>query len=485
MRKLFGIIFALIIGFPMFAQVSVAPSPVPRIQFLDSNGHPLSGGRVFTYAGGTTTLENTYIDAGGISQNTDPIILNAGGFANIWLANKSYKFVVQNSSGSTQWTVDNVTGYLGLLNLSNTWTFPQTFTQALTILPSDNQLILGAPGSQTIFDAPPSAGTVTLHFQTGVSDTVVNRDSTDTLLNKTLVAPIINGGTQASPTITTPTINGVKIANSPGTYIVMPNETVTGTTLNRLAKFTAASPSGVVVTGSDTDGSIGVVIANAGISGIASIQQSGTGFCQFDNATTASDYVQIGTAGQCHDVGAVKPTIGQIIGRVLATNGSAGLLPIDLYPPEIVGVGYPRVVNRQSPSVISPASSFTSAGFNTGSSDATFRVSAFVRQQQTGIGCTGVTSTAWTFTYTDVSGSVTHPVLLTTKSDGSAGASNSIQIAATNGTIGSFVVSIPSFTFRAKSGTTYAFTGTYTAGANCTTDPGFNADIIYEQLTAD
>lgn len=478
-----SIIFILLL--PSSAQVSVAPANIPCFQFFDSNGNPLAGGRVFSYLAGTSTLENTYIDAGGIQQNTDPIILNSGGFACIWLANKSYKFVVQNSAGSIQRTMDNVTGYLGLLNLSNTWTFAQTFSQPITITPSDNQIILGSPGSQTILDAPPSSGTSTLHFQTSAAnETIVNRNSTDTLTNKTLTAPVIDLATENTPTITTPIINGVKISNSPGSYIVLPNDTGTGTTVNRLAKLNASNPSGAVITASDTSGVIGVVTSGAGITGNSTIQQSGYGFCQFDAATTANDYVQVGSSGQCHDAGSAKPTSGQIIGKVLASNTSGGLLPVILYPPEIIGPQFPKVVGSNHIQVVDPASGFIPSGISVGSSDATFRVSGFVRQVQTGSGCAGATTSVWTVGYTDVSGGLIHPVLLTIKADGSAGTTASIQIAATNGAAGNFVVSIPATTFRAKAGTTFGITGTYVVGASCTTDPGMEVNLIYEQLTA-
>jgi hypothetical protein len=60
--------------------------------------------------------------------------------------------------------------------------------------------------------------------------------------------------------------------------------------------------------------------------------------CVFDGATTAGDYVQISstTAGNCHDTGSASyPASGQLIGRVLSTNGAAGTYTIDLFPPEI------------------------------------------------------------------------------------------------------------------------------------------------------
>src|SRR5207249_3103167 len=60
--------------------------------------------------------------------------------------------------------------------------------------------------------------------------------------------------------------------------------------------------------------------------------------CVFDGATTAGDYVTISstTAGDCHDAGATFPTSGgQVLGRVLSTNGAGGTYAMVLYPGEL------------------------------------------------------------------------------------------------------------------------------------------------------
>lgn len=102
------------------AQVTVALSPVPHMQFLSSTGAPLAAGCVYTYSGGTSTFLATYTDSTGVTQNTDPIQLDSGGFANIWLTAVAYKFsVYSNPSGGAcpgtpgglmvlQWTVDGI-----------------------------------------------------------------------------------------------------------------------------------------------------------------------------------------------------------------------------------------------------------------------------------------------------------------------------------------------------------------------------------------
>lgn len=84
-------------------------TPTPKQQFFDVNGKPLVAGKVYTYAGGTTTPIATYTDQAGTTANTNPIILDSGGFANIWLqATLSYKFVVTDSNDVVQYTTDNI-----------------------------------------------------------------------------------------------------------------------------------------------------------------------------------------------------------------------------------------------------------------------------------------------------------------------------------------------------------------------------------------
>lgn len=83
-------------------------SAVPKLQFFDNNGNPLVGGRLYTYAAGTTTPLATYTDASAGTPNTNPIILDSRGEANVWLTAVSYKFVLKDASDVTIWTVDNV-----------------------------------------------------------------------------------------------------------------------------------------------------------------------------------------------------------------------------------------------------------------------------------------------------------------------------------------------------------------------------------------
>ena len=84
-------------------------TPTPKQQFFNSNGTPLVAGKVYTYAGGTTTPITTYTDQTGGTANTNPIILDSRGMANIWLQPTiAYKFVVTDADDVLQYTTDNI-----------------------------------------------------------------------------------------------------------------------------------------------------------------------------------------------------------------------------------------------------------------------------------------------------------------------------------------------------------------------------------------
>ena len=120
------------------------------------------------------------------------------------------------------------------------------------------------------------------------------------------------------------------------------NATSTGTTVNKLVKLTGAPSTAVLAATTDTSGIIGVCVGNCTTSGIAQIAISGEVSCVFSNATTAGHYVQISsaTAGDCQDSNsATPPATGQIIGRVLSTNGAAGTYVIYLYAADLSAGG--------------------------------------------------------------------------------------------------------------------------------------------------
>jgi hypothetical protein len=78
------------------------------MQFESAAGVPLSGGKVYTYAAGTTTPQATFTDYTGATPNANPIILNSRGEAAIWLGAASYKFKLTDANDVEIWTVDYI-----------------------------------------------------------------------------------------------------------------------------------------------------------------------------------------------------------------------------------------------------------------------------------------------------------------------------------------------------------------------------------------
>lgn len=79
-----------------------------RQQYFGNDGNPLVGGKLYTYLAGTTTPKVTYQDADGTVPNTNPIILDARGEAQVFWSG-SYKVTLKDSLNNTIWTVDKVT----------------------------------------------------------------------------------------------------------------------------------------------------------------------------------------------------------------------------------------------------------------------------------------------------------------------------------------------------------------------------------------
>jgi hypothetical protein len=92
-------------------------SPFPIMQFFDDNGDPLAGGKIYTYAAGTTTPKDTYVNASGTTANSNPIVLDSGGrvtntsyAVGLWLGDGDYKFILTDADDTQIWMLDNIAG---------------------------------------------------------------------------------------------------------------------------------------------------------------------------------------------------------------------------------------------------------------------------------------------------------------------------------------------------------------------------------------
>src|SRR5579872_7026608 len=84
---------------------------------------------------------------------------------------------------------------------NTTWTGSNTFTSAVAITPTTNQLAIGGGGKITTLSFTQPAASFTLTFpDAGGADSVVYLALAQTLIAKTLTAPVINGLTSSGST---------------------------------------------------------------------------------------------------------------------------------------------------------------------------------------------------------------------------------------------------------------------------------------------
>jgi hypothetical protein len=96
--------------------MAVFLSPVGGVaaQFFTNTGAVLTGGKLYTYAAGTTTPQVTYTTSSGNVARTNPVVLDAAGRVpdggEIWILPVSYKFVLKDSNDVLIATYDNIFG---------------------------------------------------------------------------------------------------------------------------------------------------------------------------------------------------------------------------------------------------------------------------------------------------------------------------------------------------------------------------------------
>jgi hypothetical protein len=240
-------------------------APQPKAQFFDANGSPLVGGKVYTYAAGTTTPLETYTDESGVTPNTNPVILDSRGECNLWFSTaSSYKVVLESATGTLQWTVDNISTYgtLASQNSNNVNITGGTIT-GVTLTVNVVGDVSGNAGTVTNGVYLDAVQTVTNKTLTGMASASTVKDSLGTdytigfrsipqSLNTTAAASDIGKHLYVSATTTVP--SGVFVAGNEFLVVNSSGSTVTltqgaGTTL-RLG--------GTATTGSRTIAAYGV-----------------------------------------------------------------------------------------------------------------------------------------------------------------------------------------------------------------------------------
>jgi hypothetical protein len=150
MSKKLAIIALLALTFVMAkAQTAVQPIADPHMSFVNAVGQACAGCKLSTFAAGTTTPLATFTDNTGTAQNTNPIILDPTGSANIWFTQASYKIVLDDPLGNTLWTVDNIPAICTLITCS--------FARPIPL----NLLAFGATGNNSTDDTSAFQSAVT------------------------------------------------------------------------------------------------------------------------------------------------------------------------------------------------------------------------------------------------------------------------------------------------------------------------------------
>ena len=82
-------------------------------QFFNNDGTVLAGGKLYTYAAGTSTPKTTYTTSAGTIAHANPIVLDSSGRVpggEIWLTAGTYKFSIFTSANVLIATYDNISG---------------------------------------------------------------------------------------------------------------------------------------------------------------------------------------------------------------------------------------------------------------------------------------------------------------------------------------------------------------------------------------
>ena len=94
--------------------VFLSPVGGAAAQFFTNTGAVLTGGKLYTYAAGTTTPLTSYTTSVGNVARTNPIVLDAAGRVpsggEIWITSVAYKFVLTDSTDVLIATYDNLFG---------------------------------------------------------------------------------------------------------------------------------------------------------------------------------------------------------------------------------------------------------------------------------------------------------------------------------------------------------------------------------------
>ena len=81
-------------------------------QYNKPDGKPLAGGKVYTYEAHTTTPKATYTDAQESAINTNPVILDEAGQANMYFGDGAYRIIIHDADGVLMSDIPSISRYV-------------------------------------------------------------------------------------------------------------------------------------------------------------------------------------------------------------------------------------------------------------------------------------------------------------------------------------------------------------------------------------
>ena len=314
-------------------------TPTPKQQIYGSDGNPLVGGKIYTYAAGTTTPLATYTDAGAGTANTNPIILNSLGQANIWLAPaSSYKFSVYTSADVLLYTVDNIATPIDYLSLVTSLASPPPIgstapnTGAFTTLAATTGTITTV--NATTITATGTITAETLTFEGGGSMTKPPEPGIQSITASIAASALtvtLNPTTLdfRSATLTSGTVVSRVIASAISVVVS------SGSTLGTVS----ATPSRIVVLALDNAGTVELAVVN--IAGGINLTETGLISTTAEGGAGAAD-----SASTIYSTTARTNVAYRVVGYVESTQTTAGTWAVT--PSTIQGYGGQALASMSS-----------------------------------------------------------------------------------------------------------------------------------------
>ena len=286
--------------------------PAPKFVGLDNSGNPLSAGKLYSYLAGTSTALPTYSDSDLTVENTNPVILDAGGRATVYLSATSYKFVLKSSTDSVIYTQDNVLAAAPYnVDLDVPVVAGETITAGQAIYLSDGTGARTA-GRWYLTDADTAAYS-TLPI-TGFATTAIasGAEGSVRLLGlATVPGPLSVGSTYF--------LSGTPgaLSTAAGTFSKAMGVADSSTTLIMTVQQTITSTGNLLVSGTLTV--TGVTTLTGGLNTPLVVAQGGTGRA---TATTAYAVLAAGTTAT-----GVQQSIAPVAATYVLTDNGVGVLP--------------------------------------------------------------------------------------------------------------------------------------------------------------